>query len=268
MIEMVTLAQILADPLFGVQAAEYYAMGVPGSQIIALFGAHVGATSVGIASTIGDPVYLSVIPEEIQLPDAPIPVITGPVDAVYESVVAFASYPLSDVGMGAIVSVLSGMTYPALAAAWPTIIAILKTYGIVMALDEAWETIVGGEGIRLPFEVDDALRNALNLMAGAVPATGTGTGLHSAQGWVLKQCTKYVRGQAKQYDAMYKPMKTFTNAEKNGYSMGHRVASVWWSKALRRAKKRSYRAGQRKMQEKMMMYGNMRGMPGNIMIDT
>lgn len=271
---MVTLAQILASPLFGVQAGEYMAMGVPASQIIALFGVHIGAKSVGIASTVVDPVYLSVIPEDQKLPDAPIPVITGPVDSGYIPVPVGASLPMvsGEIGMGAIVSVLSGLNYSTLASLWPTIVSVLKAYGIVMALDEAWETIMGGEGLLLPFEVDQALKNALYQgPQGGLGGTGFETlpeGLHQASGWDVKECTKYVRGQAKRYKAMYKPMKTFTNAEKNGYSMGHRVASVWWSKALRRAKRRSYRAGQRKMQNKMMMYGYGRGGQPQIMIDT
>ncbi len=147
---------------------------------------------------------------------------------------------------------------------WSWISAALQAAGVFITVDAALE-LLGGTGLT---NVDDIVQSILNVYFETGDAPGSASGkLHAAPGWKAKQCTKYVRRQAKQYDAMYKPMKTFTNAEKNAYSMGHRVASVWWSKALRRSKRRSYRAGKRKMQQQMMMYGYGKGSP-MVMVDT
>ncbi len=158
---------------------------------------------------------------------------------------------------------------------WPQIVGILRAAGLTYLLDTAIEIATGGPGFTniddiVPWLIAQGNQKSTEWFGGdkypLATAAQVASGLENAPGWGVKKCTKYVRRQAKTYDAMYKPMKTFTNAEKNGYSMGHRVASVWWSKALRRAKRRSYRAGQRKMQQKMMMMGQGRG--NMVMVDT
>lgn len=273
---MVTLAEVLASE-WGPQAITFIAMGVPEMQILQLFGPQVlaGAPDVlpGMVGTVfketsvADVMAVSItgtVTEYLLVSE--VPVIIEP---VYDPFVPEVKGSLAMVAVGGTaLAVLRAMAPAVLRYVAPIVVTFLKGYAIVWGVDELIETVTGGGGLDLPFEVDDALAGLLGqLGVGGEPGymgldsgRSGGRRLYSAPGWSEKTCTKWVRGNAKQYQAMYKLMKTFTNAEKNGYSMGHRVASVWWSKALKRAKRRSYRAGQRKMQEKMMMYGGFKGM--------
>lgn len=252
-----SLEQILADPRFRDTVKQYMSFGISEEKIVALFGKHLGATSVVIATGGQETEYYG-------LPYVEEPEVYGP-EPEPESTYApgALAYP-SETAL-----VVAGVSW--LITQIPLIIKILKILGWVFAAEEINELITGTTGMTT---VDDVVQAAIakrtglevGLPGGADWSQVVGGSGDPADykvgdvraGWQIKKVTKYEYGKEYQENAWYKPYSdperskvgaVMTFAEKCGYYQGMRVQVVTGREAKNRAYKRGFDDGAQEQQE-------------------
>lgn len=246
---------------WNLQARDMIAVGVPVSQIVALFWTHVKdfATSGGTVSGFAEGDVTRILgPEQ--------PVIILPAeDDESEDLYAPAGLAVSGAGVREGMSIVQFLISQA-----PVIVIILKYLGYAVVAEELIEFITGSQGLSTVDDVVQAWINEKTGWAPGLPGGDVGVAMGKGddpveyqvgqvrEGWEIQKKKKYDYGKEYQENCWYKPYKdpqkskvgsTMNFRERCGYYQGIRVQTVTGREAKYRAFHRGFEEGATQQQE-------------------